>query len=116
MQLGRREPGAKSARFAIIAGLAVTHAAVGKYLKVLCVSVPNNRSLDVIVRDQHRLWRVLGGQQQPGKTCDEQKKESHKQQFTSSLNSPMAFEMNGVAIKKAGDLPPACWLNVEVTE
>jgi hypothetical protein len=27
-----------------------------------------------------------------------------------------AVEAMAIAIKKAGDLPPACWLNVEVTE
>lgn len=49
MQFRGREPGAKSASLAIIAGLAVTHAAVREYFKVLRVSEPDDGPLDVIV-------------------------------------------------------------------
>ena len=86
MQLRRREPDVDSGRFAIVAGLAIAHAAVRKYCKVLCVHVPNNGTLDVIVYHQHRLRCFLGEQQQSAQKCDSQKNESHKQQFTSRVN------------------------------
>jgi hypothetical protein len=63
--------------------------------------VPNNRSLDVIVYYQHCLWCVLGEQQQPAERYDSQNNESHKQQFTSGLNSANGgFESMAIAKKR----------------
>src|SRR5215831_8046244 len=115
MQLLWREPESIAAGFAIIPFLLITNAPIGKDRQVLGVGFIQQRSLDVIVRNQEWAGSILSQGKERQQKNNSKKSESHKEKFTSGMTHHQGSKEITIR-KKAGDLPPACWLKVEVTE
>jgi hypothetical protein len=116
MQLLRREPNDKAPGLPVIPLFLIADASIGKNLQVLSVYLFQQRPFDFIVRNQYGRRSVLGGGKERQQKYRCKKLEAHKQKFTSGDGNGIQASWVFVAIKKAGDLPPALRLRVEVTE